>query len=286
MLKRLLSLFIALNIFCISFPAELFARERTISETDVEVLLAQLPDDLQPEEGYPLGATAVSLLIGGYLYLVVDDYIFERRMLKKEEAIVKWLRHKMPSKERRRFVNSHFSDIKKYIIYKSQPKEVRRAFVDKIRSARYAKKGMGALLFVAAAIGIEYLVASNNEPPYQTPVSSDRVEIKRILTNTAHEHPEAFALSAYLMPYRKLVCSIISEDENLYKLLKEQVEFAISKENREFTGYLLKAAQEEEREEKEKSLKQDLKIGDEWFKNNWESKYNFSNFQTKPGYEQ
>lgn len=141
-------------------------------------------------------------------------------------------------------------------------------------------------MFIAAAIGIEYLVASSNEPPYQTPVSADRVEIKRILTNTAHEHPEAFALSAYLMPYRKLVCSIISEDENLYKLLKEQVEFAISKENREFTGYLLKAAQEEEREEKEKSLKQDLKIGDEWFKNNWESKYNFSNFQTKPVYEQ
>ncbi len=278
MLKRVVSLFIVLNIIWVSFSAELFAQERTISEVDVDMLFAQLPDNLQTEKDSPIGITAAGLLIGGYLYLVADGYICEKQMLKKEDDIIKWMTHKMSDEEWYHFLNTHFSDIRKYIIYRSQPKETRLAFADKIIGLRCAKRGAVILLLIAAVIGVEYLLTSQDKNTCELlPLSSDRVEIKRILITTAREHPEAFALSAYLIPNRRLVCSIISEDEELYDLLKSQVEFALSKENKEFTYYLLKATQEGGEKRKEDLLKQDLKLDAQWFKNNWKSKYDLSN---------
>ncbi len=284
MSKRITAVFVGIIIFLsgFSYSAGIRTQDNTVTETDVEVLLSKLPEDLQKENSYTKGLTAMSLLVGGYLYLVLDDYLFEKRMLKKEGDIVKWLKLKMPRKEWKHFGETHFSEIKKYIIYKSQPREVRRAFAEKVRNTRYMKKTGGALLFIAAAIGIEYLVSSYNNDSYKVPVSADRIEIKRILTDTAREHPEAFALSAYLMPYRKIVCSVIAEDETLYKLLKKQVDFVLSSENKEFTDYALKAARSIKEDELDSSLRKDLIFDENWFKNNWTTEYIFEDFKFNP----
>lgn len=284
MSKRITAVFVGIIIFLsgFSYSAGIRTQDNTVTETDVEVLLSKLPEDLQKENSYTKGLTAMSLLVGGYLYLVLDDYLFEKRMLKKEGDIVKWLKLKMPRKEWKYFGETHFSEIKKYIIYKSQPREVRRAFAEKVRNTRYMKKTGGALLFIAAAIGIEYLVSSYNNDSYKVPVSADRIEIKRILTDTAREHPEAFALSAYLMPYRKIVCSVIAEDETLYKLLKKQVDFVLSSENKEFTDYALKAARSIKEDELDSSLRKDLIFDENWFKNNWTTEYIFEDFKFNP----
>lgn len=284
MSKRITAVFVGIIIFLsgFSYSAGIRTQDNTVTETDVEVLLSKLPEDLQKENSYTKGLTAMSLLVGGYLYLVLDDYLFEKRMLKKEGDIVKWLKLKMPRKEWKHFGETHFSEIKKYIIYKSQPREMRRAFAEKVRNTRYMKKTGGALLFIAAAIGIEYLVSSYNNDSYKVPVSADRIEIKRILTDTAREHPEAFALSAYLMPYRKIVCSVIAEDETLYKLLKKQVDFVLSSENKEFTDYALKAARSIKEDELDSSLRKDLIFDENWFKNNWTTEYIFEDFKFNP----
>lgn len=284
MSKRITAVFVGIIIFLsgFSYSAGIRTQDNTVTETDVEVLLSKLPEDLQKENSYTKGLTAMSLLVGGYLYLVLDDYLFEKRMLKKEGDIVKWLKLKMPRKEWKHFGETHFSEIKKYIIYKSQPREVRRVFAEKVRNTRYMKKTGGALLFIAAAIGIEYLVSSYNNDSYKVPVSADRIEIKRILTDTAREHPEAFALSAYLMPYRKIVCSVIAEDETLYKLLKKQVDFVLSSENKEFTDYALKAARSIKEDELDSSLRKDLIFDENWFKNNWTTEYIFEDFKFNP----
>ena len=235
---------------------------KTVTPLDVEILFSRLSAEVpQKVNKVSVEGPILFLLAAGCVYHVLKDDYLDNKVLENEEQIAKWLTHKMPTKEWENFAKANSKEIERYLQIKGQVPVARKVYAREVKPLNLVKKLRKFEIFIIAAIGIEVLLKENYVYA-ETSVSSVRIQIARLLNKTAQTTPEKFALTAYLIPERKIVSSVIAENPNLYALLEKQIEFALSQDNKKFTAALKDGAPEMMREQNINLLKQEIKYFD------------------------
>ena len=227
--------------------AAAYGQDSSITPQKVETAFSRLSagDDYQGRTSPFVRNITIGLLAAAVIYFTFyDDY----NGFRSDDDLTRLFKERNPVKEYSPKTNA------------AAAKAVKPNAAAKGRLARIFKKMTRCEVFLLAAVGMETVLSflERESRPYES-ASLRRAEIERLLKKTAEQTPEKFALTAYLIPERKTVCSVIAETPSFYELLNKQIDFAVSAENKKFTAALQKASSKLVMEQDVNLLKRELK---------------------------